>query len=65
VGADYREEALRFPHRYAPAEALAPEIRLFGGKIGCGTCHNGFSKEKGLLVIANQRSMLCMECHMR
>jgi predicted CXXCH cytochrome family protein len=52
---------LKFNHPYA----LPQSIRLFNGKIGCGTCHNAFSKEKSMLVMNNWRSRLCLECHIK
>lgn len=52
---------LEFNHPYA----LPQNIRLFNGKIGCGTCHNAFSKEKSMLVIDNWRSRLCLKCHIK
>lgn len=42
---------------------LHKNIRLFNGKIGCGTCHNGFSKEPAELAINNRGGALCLQCH--
>jgi predicted CXXCH cytochrome family protein len=33
------------------------------GKVGCLTCHDPFSQEKGHLVMSDQRSALCLTCH--
>jgi predicted CXXCH cytochrome family protein len=41
-----------------PAAILLPE-----GKVSCVSCHVGYSKKHGALVISNKRSALCMECH--
>ncbi len=38
-------------------------VRLFGGTVGCGSCHSVYSKHEKLLVMSNQRSALCVECH--
>lgn len=41
-----------------PAAILLPE-----GKVSCVSCHVGYSKKHGALVITNKHSALCMECH--
>ena len=40
-------------------------IKLYGGKVGCGSCHNMYSKEKYDLAIDNKGSALCMACHIK
>ncbi len=42
---------------------LNENIRLFNGTVGCGTCHNKYSKEPYELVISNKGSKFCLECH--
>jgi len=39
------------------------EIRLFEGRIGCGTCHDPFSKLPKQLVMSNKGSRICLACH--
>lgn len=65
VGVSYVRIAARKPREFNPSTALPEEIRLFDGKIGCGTCHNVFSKEKDMLVMNNRGSRLCLECHIK
>jgi predicted CXXCH cytochrome family protein len=48
----YRREA------ELPAAILLPQ-----GKVSCVSCHVGYSKKHGALVIANKHSALCMGCH--
>jgi predicted CXXCH cytochrome family protein len=48
-----------------PAAALDSRIHLFNGQVGCTSCHSPFSREKGLLVMSNQKSRLCVACHGR
>lgn len=48
-----------FKHR----SSINPSIRLFDGKIGCGSCHNIYSKERFYLAISNRGSALCLACH--
>jgi predicted CXXCH cytochrome family protein len=63
VGVSLERIAAKKPRRFNFPYALPGEIRLFNGKIGCGTCHNAFSKEKSMLVMNNWRSRLCLKCH--
>jgi len=56
---------LKKPRQFTAPYDLPRELRLYDGKIGCGTCHNAFSKEKSMLVINNRRSRLCLECHIK
>lgn len=46
-----------------PAAALDSSIRLFDGNVGCGSCHSPYSQEPALLVMSNDRSKLCLSCH--
>ncbi len=65
VGVSLGRIAGQKPREYNPEIALPREIRLFDGKIGCGTCHNAYSKEKNLLVVGNYKSRLCLACHIK
>ncbi|WP_428938347.1 cytochrome c3 family protein [Fontivita pretiosa] len=62
IGVSLATAALDMPLR-SPA-ALDPRIRLFDQRVGCTTCHSPFSSEKGLLVMSNHRSRLCLSCHL-
>ena len=63
VGVSFARMAARSPRRFNPASTLPQEIRLYNGKIGCGTCHSAYSKEKYMLVENNRGSRLCRTCH--
>jgi predicted CXXCH cytochrome family protein len=63
VGISFRQIAARYPDEFNSPSTLPQEMRLFEGKIGCGTCHNGYSKEKYMLVMNNWRSKMCLTCH--
>ncbi len=65
IGVSYKEISARETRKYHPASMLSKEIRLFNGKIGCGTCHNIYSKERVMLVMNNRKSRLCLECHLK
>lgn len=48
---------------FKPVDALPQGIRLFGGKVGCLSCHDPYTGRKGLLSMDNRRSALCLACH--
>lgn len=50
---------IRTPH------AIDPRVRLYNNAIGCGSCHNVYSDQEDLLVMSNQRSALCLSCHVQ
>jgi predicted CXXCH cytochrome family protein len=65
IGAEYKKAFTRRSKSYRPVAMLSKEVKLYDGKIGCGTCHNIFSKEKAMLVMNNRGSRLCLECHIK
>lgn len=42
---------------------LDKRIRLFDGRVGCGSCHSVYSTQKKLTVMPMLRSQLCFGCH--
>ena len=65
IGVSYEKIQFRKRGGFKPAGMLRKEVKLFDGNIGCGSCHNVYSKEKKMLVMSNDRSALCLECHMK
>lgn len=65
IGVSYERISTQKMRNYRPLSMLPKEIRLFNGKIGCGTCHNIYSKEPFMLVLNNFKSRLCLECHIK
>ncbi len=63
IGISYSKASSRSMRKFRPASMLNKKIKLYNGNIGCGTCHNIYSKEKGILILNNQNSSLCLECH--
>jgi predicted CXXCH cytochrome family protein len=62
IGIDYREFSSRKGGKdYLPADGL--ELKLYDGKIGCGTCHSITSRRWKLLVM--EETELCRKCHNR
>ena len=59
--------ALARPGKKAPSvrdlAMVDPRIRLFGGKIGCGTCHDFYSTIPKFLVLDTRGGRLCRACH--
>lgn len=48
---------------YRDADSLPKEILLSEGKVGCLSCHQGYSEQHGELVLPNAGSALCYQCH--
>ncbi|MBI5095233.1 MAG: cytochrome c3 family protein [Candidatus Hydrogenedentes bacterium] len=64
IGVDYPPRTGR-ANQYRHVASLDPRIRLFGGKLGCCSCHELYSKQKHGLVMSNERSALCLQCHLK
>lgn len=62
IGVDY-VLASATDHSLAPVGSLNPAVRLYSGKVGCGSCHSAYSKLPKLLVLDNRGSNLCLQCH--
>ncbi|MEW6599613.1 MAG: cytochrome c3 family protein [Nitrospirota bacterium] len=65
IGVSYNKITSKKMHQFRPEGTLSRDVRLFNGKIGCGTCHNIYSHEKKMLVINNRGSRLCLVCHIK
>lgn len=65
IGVSYFETKRRYKGAYRAASELPPQIKLFGGLVGCGSCHNPFSKRHFDLVMSNEGSALCLACHVK
>ncbi|MBI5049258.1 MAG: cytochrome c3 family protein [Deltaproteobacteria bacterium] len=63
IGVSYIETSTKYPGAYKKVGQLKPEIRLFNGLVGCGSCHNPYSKGHFELVMSNEYSALCFACH--
>jgi predicted CXXCH cytochrome family protein len=61
IGVEYAKAYRRGGLR--PPSSINPSIRFFEGRIGCGSCHNIYSKERFYLAINNRGSALCVACH--
>jgi predicted CXXCH cytochrome family protein len=48
---------------YRPEGSLSQNVWLPGGRISCVSCHQGYSKDHGKVVVPSRGMGLCMECH--
>ncbi len=62
IGANYDDARIRDPEGYKHKTHIAP-AKLFGGNIGCGSCHDPYSAQKNKLIMSNEGSALCYKCH--
>ena len=65
VGVELADVAAKNPKRFNPPFFLSEQMRLYDGRIGCGTCHSAYSKEKNMLVTDNRAGDLCLQCHIK
>jgi predicted CXXCH cytochrome family protein len=63
IGMDYSAAASMDVLRYNRLSQNDRHIRLFDGKVGCGSCHSLYSSVEKNLVQDNTGSRLCFECH--
>lgn len=61
IGVNY--DKARRSGLYKAFSQLRHGIKLPQGKVSCVSCHVGYSKQHGALVMSNQGSALCLECH--
>jgi len=48
---------------YRDKNSLPKEIWLPEGKLSCVSCHQPYKQKHGQLVMSNNRSTLCIQCH--
>lgn len=63
IGMRYSGVVSRNALKYNMLPGNDQHIRLFDGKMGCGSCHSPYSTIKKILVQDNTESRLCFECH--
>jgi hypothetical protein len=62
IGMEYQDVAMRRLGGYK-FPLFGERIRLFKGKLGCGSCHSLYAKTKHNLVDRNEMGVLCRRCH--
>jgi predicted CXXCH cytochrome family protein len=65
IGISYRNATNNKARKFRAEQTLRKEVKLYNGKIGCGTCHNVYSKERAILSMNNTGGRLCTECHIK
>ena len=55
----------RMAPQYKPVSSLPNTVRLFDGKVGCGSCHSIYSGEEQMMSIDPKRGRLCLTCHIK
>lgn len=66
IGVDYMRAFSKSRRGFVHPSRMNRSVRLFDGKVGCGSCHNIFSKEKSHLTVRQgARSELCLSCHIK
>lgn len=66
VGVDYRSFALqKAPGTFFYPRANPARVRLFKGKVGCGSCHTLYAKNKSRTNETMERGRICLQCHDR
>lgn len=63
IGIVYSPRSMAKVRTLVPAAMLDSRIRLFDGKVGCGSCHSPYSSREKLLIMSNRDSALCLSCH--
>ncbi len=48
---------------YPPTDA--ERIRLFDGKVGCGSCHSLYADNPAYLAVKQNYGRLCRSCHIK
>jgi len=62
IGMEYGDVALRRINSYK-FPLIDDRIRMFNGRVGCGSCHSLYAQTKDHLVERNERGILCRKCH--
>ena len=62
IGMSYQDISMKRVNRYFPL-VNTPQIRLFDGRLGCGSCHSLYSQQQKKLVMSNENGRLCVRCH--
>jgi len=65
IGVLYAEARRKYRGAYRPLDQLPPQIKLYGGRVGCGTCHSPYAVGHAKLVMNNYGSNLCLACHVK
>jgi len=65
IGVSYAEAKRKYRGAYRNISDLPPQIKFYGGRVGCGTCHSPYASGHAQLVMSNYGSNLCLACHVK
>ena len=65
IGMSYAIKASRNSSDFNMPLTMNTRIRLFDGRVGCGSCHNLYNNEKKNLAVPSSNGNLCRQCHIR
>ncbi len=65
IGVDYERARLKQGRKMDLISIYEVDrrIRFFNGKVGCGSCHDPYSRLPKKLVMSDEHSKLCFSCH--
>lgn len=55
----------RMAPQFQPVSNLPDTVRLFDGKIGCGSCHSMYAGGKNMMAVDVRQKSLCLSCHIK
>jgi hypothetical protein len=65
IGMEYASVVAREARRFRHPSTNSGKIRLFDGKVGCGSCHSLYAQGGSHLVVTDKDSELCSQCHIQ
>lgn len=65
IGIDYAEAVFDNSREFRYPLSDQDGIRLFSGKVGCGSCHSLYSTSSNHLVSTFDNGILCRTCHIK
>jgi predicted CXXCH cytochrome family protein len=63
IGMEYSRVQAQSIGRFRSSHMKNERIRLFDGKVGCGSCHSLYSNYNNHLVDEDAQKSLCFQCH--
>ncbi len=63
IGMEYSRVQAQSRGRFRSPHTKNERIRLFDGKVGCGSCHSLYSDYNNHLVDEDAKKSLCFQCH--
>lgn len=65
IGMDYQSVLTANSMEFNPLSGDQNRMRMFDGKVGCGSCHSLYSQTPFHLAVKNESNALCRKCHNR